>query len=69
MITLRKHNSAFGLGRYADLGGSNPRVLVYVREYLDGSECTSYTAGNSCPRPEGRKRAGLLRGGLRHNEA
>jgi maltose alpha-D-glucosyltransferase / alpha-amylase len=35
MINLRKHSAAFGLGRYADLGGSNPRVLAYVREHRD----------------------------------
>ena len=35
MISARKENPAFGLGTFADLGGSNPSVLSYVREFGD----------------------------------
>jgi maltose alpha-D-glucosyltransferase/alpha-amylase len=39
MIHARKKHHAFGLGTFTDLGGSNPSVLSYVREYTapDGS--------------------------------
>ena len=33
MIHARKKHHAFGLGTFTDLGGSNPSVLSYVREY------------------------------------
>ncbi|WP_240044416.1 alpha-glucosidase C-terminal domain-containing protein, partial [Nocardioides albidus] len=32
MIHIRRQHDAFGLGTFADLGGSNPTVLSYVRE-------------------------------------
>jgi maltose alpha-D-glucosyltransferase/alpha-amylase len=35
MIQIRKANPAFGLGTFADLGGSNPSVLSFVREFGD----------------------------------
>jgi len=35
MIQVRKENPAFGLGGFIDVGGSNPSVLSYVREYGD----------------------------------
>jgi maltose alpha-D-glucosyltransferase/alpha-amylase len=35
MIHLRKVNPAFGLGSFTDLGGSNPSVLSFVREFGD----------------------------------
>ncbi len=35
MIAVRKENPAFGLGTFVDLGGSNPSVLSYVREFGD----------------------------------
>jgi maltose alpha-D-glucosyltransferase / alpha-amylase len=35
MIEVRKQNPAFGLGTFLDLGGSNPSVLAYVREFGD----------------------------------
>jgi maltose alpha-D-glucosyltransferase/alpha-amylase len=35
MIQVRKSNPAFGLGTFADLGGSNASVLSYVREFGD----------------------------------
>jgi maltose alpha-D-glucosyltransferase/alpha-amylase len=35
MIEVRKQNPAFGLGEFVDLGGSNPSVLAYVREFGD----------------------------------
>jgi maltose alpha-D-glucosyltransferase/alpha-amylase len=33
MIEVRKANPAFGLGAFIDLGGSNPSVLSFLREY------------------------------------
>jgi maltose alpha-D-glucosyltransferase/alpha-amylase len=33
MIEVRKRHPAFGLGSFQDLGGSNPSVLSYIREY------------------------------------
>jgi maltose alpha-D-glucosyltransferase/alpha-amylase len=33
MIHARRKHPAFGLGTFSDLGGSNPSVLTYVREY------------------------------------
>ncbi len=35
MIQVRKENPAFGLGTFIDLGGSNPSVLSFVREFGD----------------------------------
>jgi maltose alpha-D-glucosyltransferase/alpha-amylase len=35
MIHARKQHHCFGLGDFLDLGGSNPSVLSYVREYTD----------------------------------
>ncbi len=35
MIHSRKKHPAFGLGEFTDLGGSNPSVLSYVREFTD----------------------------------
>ena len=35
MIEVRKQNPAFGLGTLHDLGGSNPTVLSFVREFGD----------------------------------
>jgi maltose alpha-D-glucosyltransferase/alpha-amylase len=35
MVEVRKQNPAFGLGSFMDLGGSNPSVLAYVREFGD----------------------------------
>jgi maltose alpha-D-glucosyltransferase/alpha-amylase len=34
MIEIRKQHQAFPLGTFTDLGGSNPTVLAYVREYV-----------------------------------
>mgnify|MGYP001055566875 FL=1 len=36
MIEIRKRHSAFGLGDYHELGGSNPSVLAYVRTLRGG---------------------------------
>ena len=33
LIQARKQHPCFGLGTFTDLGGSNPSVLSYVREY------------------------------------
>ena len=33
MIQARKQHPCFGLGDFTDLGGSNPSVLSYVREF------------------------------------
>ncbi|MGH3714491.1 MAG: maltose alpha-D-glucosyltransferase [Micromonosporaceae bacterium] len=35
MIEVRKRHPAFAVGAFHDLGGSNPCVLSYVREYAD----------------------------------
>jgi len=35
MISVRKANPAFGLGTFSDLGGTNPSVLAFVREFGD----------------------------------
>jgi maltose alpha-D-glucosyltransferase/alpha-amylase len=35
MIAVRKANPAFGLGTYTDIGGSNPSVLSFVRDFGD----------------------------------
>jgi maltose alpha-D-glucosyltransferase/alpha-amylase len=35
MIQVRKANPAFGLGSFSDIGGSNPSVLSFVREFGD----------------------------------
>ena len=35
MIAVRKETQAFGLGTFTDLGGTNPTVLSYLREYGD----------------------------------
>ncbi len=35
MISVRKANPAFGLGTFLDLGGTNPSVLSFVREFGD----------------------------------
>jgi len=34
MIEIRQQHLAFPLGSFTDLGGSNPTVLAYVREYV-----------------------------------
>jgi maltose alpha-D-glucosyltransferase / alpha-amylase len=48
MIHGRKKHPAFGLGDFTDLGGSNPSVLSYVREYVaaDGSTDTVLCVNN-----------------------
>ncbi|MGI8613735.1 MAG: maltose alpha-D-glucosyltransferase, partial [Nocardioidaceae bacterium] len=35
MISIRKQHTAFGLGGFTDLGGSNPAVLSYLRSHGD----------------------------------
>jgi len=35
MIHIRREHPTFGLGTFTDLGGSNPSVLAYVREFGD----------------------------------
>jgi maltose alpha-D-glucosyltransferase/alpha-amylase len=35
MIANRKQHKAFGLGEFVDLGGSNPSVFSFAREYED----------------------------------
>ncbi|MDQ3276188.1 MAG: maltose alpha-D-glucosyltransferase [Actinomycetota bacterium] len=35
MIHARKQHPAFGLGEFADLGGSNPSVFTYLRQFGD----------------------------------
>jgi maltose alpha-D-glucosyltransferase/alpha-amylase len=38
MIEIRKRHPAFALGDFHDLGGSNPSVLSYLREYRGHAE-------------------------------
>jgi maltose alpha-D-glucosyltransferase/alpha-amylase len=38
MIHARRQHTAFGLGTFSDLGGSNPSVLSYVREHAEGDD-------------------------------
>ena len=40
MIQTRKQHPSFGLGDFHDLGGSNPSVLSYVREFVDDDGTT-----------------------------
>jgi maltose alpha-D-glucosyltransferase/alpha-amylase len=35
MIQTRKQHPSFGMGTFTDLGGSNPSVLSYIREFGD----------------------------------
>jgi maltose alpha-D-glucosyltransferase/alpha-amylase len=35
MVHVRKDHPAFGLGTFSDLGGSNPSILSYAREFGD----------------------------------
>ncbi len=35
MLAVRRRHEAFALGEFEDLGGSNPSVLAFVREYGD----------------------------------
>jgi maltose alpha-D-glucosyltransferase/alpha-amylase len=35
MLQLRRENPAFGLGEFIDVGGSNPSVLAFVRQFGD----------------------------------
>jgi maltose alpha-D-glucosyltransferase/alpha-amylase len=35
MIQVRKANPAFGVGTFNDIGGSNPSVLSFVRDFGD----------------------------------
>ena len=48
MIHARKQHEAFGLGEFIDLGGSNPSVLSYVRDYVrpDGTHDTVLCVNN-----------------------
>ncbi|MGH3413333.1 MAG: maltose alpha-D-glucosyltransferase [Marmoricola sp.] len=48
MVHARKQHPCFGLGEFIDLGGSNPSVLSYVREYTapDGRTDTVLCVNN-----------------------
>jgi maltose alpha-D-glucosyltransferase/alpha-amylase len=50
MINVRKNHHAFGLGDFSDLGGSNPSVLSYVREY-DGDTVLCVNNLSRFPQP------------------
>jgi maltose alpha-D-glucosyltransferase/alpha-amylase len=50
MIHVRKNHPAFGLGSFADLGGSNPSVLSYVREH-DGDTVLCVNNLSRFPQP------------------
>ena len=52
MIHARKKHPAFGLGTFTDLGGSNPSVLSYVREYTtDDDRCCACNNLSRFPQP------------------
>ena len=59
MIEVRKQNPAFGLGTFTDLGGSNPSVLSFVREFGDDDRAVRQqpvpvpAAGRAGPAPRG----------------
>ncbi|MEZ5161695.1 MAG: alpha-glucosidase C-terminal domain-containing protein [Marmoricola sp.] len=48
MVHARKQHQCFGLGSFHDLGGSNPSVLSYIREYTapDGHTDTVLCVNN-----------------------
>jgi maltose alpha-D-glucosyltransferase / alpha-amylase len=50
MLHVRKHHPAFGLGGFTDMGGSNPSVLSYVREY-DGDAVLCVNNLSRFPQP------------------
>ena len=54
MIEVRKRHSAFGLGDYHELGGSNPSVLAYVRSHTgaDGTASTVLCVNNMSRFPQ-----------------
>ena len=54
MIEIRKRHSAFGLGDYHELGGSNPSVLAYVRSHTgaDGTASTVLCVNNMSRFPQ-----------------
>jgi maltose alpha-D-glucosyltransferase/alpha-amylase len=50
MIEVRKRHPAFGLGDFHELGGSNPAVLTYVREYGNGPDADVVLCVNNMSR-------------------
>ena len=65
MIWARRRHDAFGLGSFADLGGSNPSVLSYAREHEldDGTTRRDRLRQQPVPLPAaGRARPAPLRG-------
>jgi maltose alpha-D-glucosyltransferase / alpha-amylase len=50
MLHVRKNHPAFGVGGFSDLGGSNPSVLTYVREY-DGDTVLCVNNLSRFPQP------------------
>jgi maltose alpha-D-glucosyltransferase/alpha-amylase len=50
MIEVRKANPAFGLGSFTDLGGSNPSVLSFLREYDGEHGCDVVLCVNNLSR-------------------
>ena len=65
MIWARRRHDAFGLGSFADLGGSNPSVLSYAREHEleDGTDRRDRLRQQPVPvPPAGRARPAPVRG-------
>ena len=48
MIEIRKQHPAFAIGEFADLGGSNPTVLSYVRRSAGTGEADENAATVLC---------------------
>jgi len=46
MIQVRHEHPAFGLGRFTELGSSNPSVLAYLRQWHPAGSADSTTAGD-----------------------
>ena len=56
MIAIRKNHPAFALGAFTDLGGSNPAVLSFAREYRDeGTDEVLLCVHNLSRRPKRRR--------------
>jgi maltose alpha-D-glucosyltransferase/alpha-amylase len=50
MLHVRKNHPAFGLGGFRDLGGSNPSVLTFAREW-DGDTVLCVNNLSRFPQP------------------
>jgi maltose alpha-D-glucosyltransferase/alpha-amylase len=50
MLAVRRRHEAFAVGAFRDLGGSNPSVLAYVRQWGSGAETESVLCVNNLSR-------------------